>query len=205
MGRPCSPDKAQRNPGPTFQRSRHPGFRCAPSGLPLRRLRHPLQPLDGFQHLGLPRFGRRALLALFLDDLFRRYGCHSEGQISVQMPGEKGMEDMQALMARFRAQPPDTLGGMKVARVRDYLNLTVGPPGGRPQPLRGPKGDMVILDLAAEGNYVAVRPSGTEPKVKFYTFAYDQPSASQDLPATKAAQAARLKAMGVDLRVFAGV
>jgi phosphoglucomutase/phosphomannomutase len=139
-----------------------------------------------------------------LDELFVRYGCHTEGQINVQMPGEKGMEDMQALMANFRTRPPERLAGMKVVRVRDYLNLTVGEPGGRPRPLDGPRGDMVILDLEADGNYVAVRPSGTEPKVKFYMFAYDTPEASRDLPAVKSAQAARLKAMGADLRKFSG-
>ena len=94
---------------------------------------------------------------------------------------------------------------MKLARVRDYLNDTVTVPGGKPAPLGGPKGDMVILDLEADGNYVAVRPSGTEPKVKFYMFAYDPPAASADLAAIKAAQAARMKAFGADLRKFSGV
>ena len=47
-------------------------------------------------------------------------------------------------------------------------------------PLDAPNGDMVILDLEAEGNYVAVRPSGTEPKVKIYLFAYDPPSSGTD-------------------------
>jgi phosphomannomutase len=56
-----------------------------------------------------------------------------------------------------------------------------------------------------EGNYLAVRPSGTEPKVKIYLFAYDPSSAGDDLDATKAAQAARLKAIGNDFRSFAGV
>ncbi|MGA2033632.1 MAG: phospho-sugar mutase [Thermoguttaceae bacterium] len=137
-----------------------------------------------------------------LDELFRQYGCHSESQISVQMPGERGMEDMKALMANLRAHPPQSLGGLAVARVRDYLDGTVTVPGGSPQPLDGPRGDLVFLDLAAEGNYVAVRPSGTEPKVKFYMFAYDGPAASRDLAATKTAQAARLKAMGADLRAL---
>jgi phosphomannomutase len=63
----------------------------------------------------------------------------------------------------------------------------------------------VILDLAAEGNYVAVRPSGTEPKVKYYTFAYDPPSAAADLDAIKQSQAERLKAMGDDLRAYSAV
>jgi phosphomannomutase len=49
-----------------------------------------------------------------------------------------------------------------------------------------------------------VRPSGTEPKVKFYMFAWDSPAASRDLAATKAAQVVRLKSMGADLRKFSG-
>jgi phosphoglucomutase/phosphomannomutase len=139
-----------------------------------------------------------------LDELFIRYGCHGESQISVQMPGEQGMDAMKALMAAFRSNPPQALGGMKLARVRDYLNGTLTIPGGKPAPLGGPKGDLVILDLEVEGNYVAVRPSGTEPKVKFYMFAYDPPGTPADLPAVKAAQAERMKALGADLRKFSG-
>ncbi len=140
-----------------------------------------------------------------LDELFVRYGCHSESQINVQMPGEQGMDAMKTLMANFRSHPPLELGGLKLVRLRDYLSNTVRVPGGKPAPLGGPQGDMVILDLEAEGNYVAVRPSGTEPKVKFYMFAYDPPAASVDLAAIKAAQAARMKAFGDDLRKFSGV
>ncbi len=136
-----------------------------------------------------------------LDELFRRHGCHGEKTISIQMPGEQGMDDMQALMARFRSVPPESIGGMKVTRVRDYLGGTVTESGGQPQPLDAPTGDMVILDLES-GNYAAVRPSGTEPKVKFYMFAYDPPEASSDLPAVKAAQAERLAAMEKDLAAF---
>jgi phosphoglucomutase/phosphomannomutase len=139
-----------------------------------------------------------------LDELFLRYGCHSESQINVQMPGEQGMDAMTKLMADFRSDPPLKLGGVMLARVRDYFSGTVAVPGGQPAPLGGPKGDMVILDLEAEGNYVAVRPSGTEPKVKFYMFAYDPPAASADLAAIKAAQSARMKAFGADLRKFSG-
>jgi phosphoglucomutase/phosphomannomutase len=139
-----------------------------------------------------------------LDELFVRYGCHSEGQISVQMPGEQGMDAMKSLMAGFRSHPPRELGGLKLARVRDYLSNTLTAAGGKPVPLGGPKGDMVVLDLEPEGNYVAVRPSGTEPKVKFYMFAYDPPAAAANLAAVKAAQAARLKALGADLRKFSG-
>ena len=143
-----------------------------------------------------------------LDELFRQYGCFAEGQISVQMPGEKGMEDMRALMARVRGAPPDSLGGVKVVGVRDYLNKTEKKVSGgvcrTSQPLDAPTGDLVILDLESAGNYVAVRPSGTEPKVKIYSFAYEPPGGISDLESTKAALAVRLQAMGADFCTFSG-
>jgi phosphoglucomutase/phosphomannomutase len=121
------------------------------------------------------------------------------------MPGEKGMDDMTALMARFRSDPPTMLGGTRVVRVRDYLSRKTWAVGGDPEPLAAPRGDMVTFDLEQEGNSVAVRPSGTEPKIKFYMFACDPPAASQDLDAIKAQQAGRLQAMQRDLKEFAGV
>jgi phosphoglucomutase/phosphomannomutase len=139
-----------------------------------------------------------------LDELFKQYGCRTESQLNIQMPGEKGMDDMRALMGRVRSTPPDVLGGLRVLRVRDYLNRTEKV-SGTVSPLDAPKGDMVILDLEAQGNYLAVRPSGTEPKVKIYLFAYDPPTAATNLDATKAAQAARLKAIGDDFRKYTGV
>jgi phosphoglucomutase/phosphomannomutase len=148
-------------------------------------------------------------LAQKLDELFLRHGCHSEGQINVQMLGEKGMDEMQALMAKFRAAPPQSLGGLKLEQLRDYQNGVVITPDGKKQPLTGKlacpyTGDMVILDLEG-GNYVSARPSGTEPKVKFYLFAYDTPEKSADLKTVKQLQAERLKKMGEELRKYSGV
>jgi len=140
-----------------------------------------------------------------LDWLFRRYGCHAEKQVSVTMPGAEGMDRMIALMKQFRTCPPAALGGLKIAQRRDYFDNTITTADGRQQPLPGPTGELVMLDLEAEGNYVAVRPSGTEPKVKFYMFAFDPPAAVSDLEAAKSALANRLKAIEKDLRAFAGV
>jgi phosphoglucomutase/phosphomannomutase len=111
---------------------------------------------------------------------------------------------MKAVMAQFRAEPPTILAGLKVTRVRDYLEGIVYEPGGKPEPLEGPTGDMVMLDLEAEGNYVAIRPSGTEPKVKLYMFTYDPPETIANMAASKAALEARLTAMENNLRAFAG-
>lgn len=148
---------------------------------------------------------RGQTLAEKLDELFRQYGCHAEKTISVTMPGAEGMDRMTALMAQFRQSPPASLGGLKIARCRNYFDNVVITADGRKSPLPGPKGDLVMLDLEAEGNYVAVRPSGTEPKVKFYMFTFDPPNAIRDLDASKAALANRLTAMEKDLRDFAGV
>ena len=139
-----------------------------------------------------------------LDELFLEHGCFTEGQINVQMPGEKGMEEMRGLMGRLRAQPPSSLGGLKVVRVRDYLSGQQKTVPGTVSPLDAPKGDLLILDLEAAGNYLAIRPSGTEPKVKIYLFAYDPPEAIADLESTKAAQAERLRVIGGDFWAFAG-
>ena len=63
-----------------------------------------------------------------------------------------------------------------------------------------PTGDMVILDLAIEGNYVAVRPSGTEPKVKFYMFTYEPPEQLSDLDLASEMMSERLEKIEADLR-----
>src|SRR5262249_52499998 len=126
-----------------------------------------------------------------------------ERQISITMPGAAGMQDMQKIMGKMRTAPPDQIAGHKVARVRDYLSLTERTPGGMPKPLSGPKGDMVMLDLAKPGNYVAVRPSGTEPKIKLYMFTYEPAEQIANLEDTKSECASRLEAIARDLSAFA--
>jgi phosphoglucomutase/phosphomannomutase len=139
-----------------------------------------------------------------LDELMRTFGCFTESQINVQMPGEKGMEDMRALMANVRTNPPATLGGMTVTAVRDYAANTLKKIPGDVSALNAPKGDMVILDFAKQGNYIAIRPSGTEPKVKIYLFAYDSPKDISDLAAVKKAELDRIRAIGDDFRAYSG-
>ncbi|QDS92040.1 Phosphoglucomutase [Roseimaritima multifibrata] len=122
----------------------------------------------------------------YLAAIYQRHGYHNEHLINVVMEGSEGMANMKKLMATFRSDPPKQLGGMKVTQVRDYANLQILPAGGgTPMKLDGPVGDLVILDLEQSGNYVAVRPSGTEPKVKFYIFTCLPPAESQDVAAAK--------------------
>jgi phosphoglucomutase/phosphomannomutase len=140
-----------------------------------------------------------------LDALFWQHGLHAERTVNVQMPGSEGMARMKEVMAAFRSNPPTEVGGDLVAQIRDYLQQTVTPRGEKPQPLAGPLGDLVMLDLEREGNCVACRPSGTEPKIKFYMFAFTPPEQLSDLDAAKAELDKRLSRMEADLRKFAGV
>jgi phosphoglucomutase/phosphomannomutase len=140
-----------------------------------------------------------------LDSLFWQHGVHVEKTVSVQMPGSEGMARMKEVMAAFRSGPPAEVGGDRVVQVRDYERQTITPAGGKSAPLAGPKGDLVFLDLATEGNYVACRPSGTEPKIKFYTFGYIAPEQLANLDVAKKQLEERLDRMEADLRKFAGV
>lgn len=138
-----------------------------------------------------------------LDSLYWQFGYHVEKTVSATMPGSEGMARMQELMARLRQSPPASLGGLPVTRVRDYGSLTAASPGKPSTSLPGPKGDLLIFDVkapeASEGNYVAVRPSGTEPKVKFYLFGYEPAEMLANLDETRQMLGERLQAFERDL------
>ena len=141
-----------------------------------------------------------------LCDLYRKYGYHQETVINLQMEGSEGMAAMQRLMAAFRAKPMKSLAGIPVARQRDYKDLTQRDflaASSDPQPLAGPVGNLIIMDLAEPGNYVAVRPSGTEPKIKLYVFTRLAPEESVDIEAATAKLAQRITALEADVRAFA--
>ena len=154
-----------------------------------------------------------------LDELFCRFGCHQERQINVMLPGASGMERMKEIMATLRSQPPAYCGGLDVVRTRDQASLTTWTPGGQPESFEGVKSDLVILDLAGQpdagtrpagrfpplGNAVAARPSGTEPKIKFYLFTTAPPCDPAELPAIKDSLQARLDRMEQELRGLVGV
>jgi len=138
-----------------------------------------------------------------LDDLYWQHGYHGETMRQVYMEGSEGMAAMQRLMNLIRENPPQTLGGKEVSQSRDYLQQTTTPWGGAPAPLDGPRDNLIILDLADGGNYVAVRPSGTEPKVKFYLFSFTPAEQLFDLDESKADAAAWFDAVDTELQALA--
>jgi phosphomannomutase len=135
-----------------------------------------------------------------LESLWWQHGYHGERQINVFMHGSAGMTRMKNLMHAIRTSPLKSLGGLPIKQIRDYLNLTTTPLGGPPSTLDAPRGDMVILDLAEEGHFVAIRPSGTEPKVKFYLFNFVPPEQLHLLEVARQEMNDRLTKMEADLR-----
>lgn len=102
-----------------------------------------------------------------LEGLYRRYGLFVSSQVNVTRKGAEGVKELKAIMAKLRAAPPMKIGDHDVAVVRDFLASTVTKADGTTTPLDLPKSDVLAWELTS-GSRVIARPSGTEPKAKFY-------------------------------------
>lgn len=104
-----------------------------------------------------------------LQDIYVKYGYSHEEGISVVRTGKAGAEEIQAMMKGFRENPPKQLGGSDVVLIKDYDALTATEPlAGKVSKLDMPTTSNVLQYFTADGTKVSVRPSGTEPKIKFY-------------------------------------
>lgn len=124
-------------------------------------------------------------LADLLDEIFIGFGYHEERGKSLVMEGADGASKIQALAASYSAKPPTEVDGSPVAKIRDFATQDLFDAEGDALP----KEKMLFVDLA-DGRSFAVRPSGTEPKIKFYLFGKAAPSS--DLAGSKAKVAASL-------------
>lgn len=93
-----------------------------------------------------------------LQDIYREFGYYRESLVSLVREGKAGAEEIAAIMADMRNNPPKSLAGTQVAKVIDYLKTEE----------TGLPSSNVLQFYSAEGDVVSVRPSGTEPKIKFY-------------------------------------
>ncbi len=134
-----------------------------------------------------------------LDQLFLRHGLYQEGLHTITLPGQTGEARIKQMMSGLRNHPPATLAGRNVKNIRDYecgrvlANTPKGPE------LTGnltlPKSDVLQFELD-DGSKVSVRPSGTEPKIKFYVSVRDKRAKGgklADLPALKTAALAKVR------------
>jgi phosphoglucomutase len=140
--------------------------------------------------------GQRKTLLEGLDQIYATYGYFLEGQRSHTSQGPSGKEQIDSLMRAFRTHPPQTLGSVRMERLRDYREQVIHsiPGGQKCGELKTTKGDLLFLDSADAPTQfsIAARPSGTEPKIKFYFFARSAPSPNSSLDEVKARTAAQM-------------
>ena len=103
-----------------------------------------------------------------LMDIYKEYGFSKEFTINVERPGKSGAEEIQNMMANFRANPPKELGGSRVVLWKDYKTLQATDAEGNTTALNMPETSNVLQWFCDDNTKVSVRPSGTEPKIKFY-------------------------------------
>jgi hypothetical protein len=103
-----------------------------------------------------------------LMDIYVEYGFALNHTINVVKPGKSGADEIKAMMEAFRANPPKEIAGSSVVVTKDYQVLKAYDASGNATSLDFPETSNVLQWFTADGTKVSVRPSGTEPKIKFY-------------------------------------
>lgn len=109
-----------------------------------------------------------------LMNIYKEYGFSYEHTINVERPGKSGAEEILQMMVNFRANPPKELGGSKVVLWKDYKTLEATAADGTKTALTMPETSNVLQWFCDDDTKISVRPSGTEPKIKFYIEVKDQ-------------------------------
>ena len=103
-----------------------------------------------------------------MERIFTKYGYYKELTTSVTLKGIEGIEKVKQIMEGYRKNPPKVAGGNKVLKCRDYLIDTItDTKTGEITPTGLPKSDVLYYEMENDA-WCAIRPSGTEPKIKFY-------------------------------------
>ena len=110
---------------------------------------------------------RGLTLADGIEEIYKEYGYYAEKTISVTLSGVDGAEQIKAIMAKFRENGPKEWNATEITVVEDFKAQTSTAADGTVTALTTPPSDVLKYTLA-DGSWIAVRPSGTEPKIKFY-------------------------------------
>ena len=102
-----------------------------------------------------------------LNDCYAEHGTYEETQVAISLAGKEGAEKIQSILANLRTNVPTEIAGVKVVRVQDF-ELKTDVENGEVKPLEGFVKSNVLKYYLEDGSWIAVRPSGTEPKCKFY-------------------------------------
>jgi len=134
-------------------------------------------------------------------DMYVQYGLYKEELVSITKKGKTGAEEIKAMMEKFRNNPPVTLGGSKVATLKDYeLGVETDLIANQKKQLELPKSD-VLQFITEDGSIISARPSGTEPKIKFYCSVNAPLKDKASFKAADAELSAKVKAIMNDLEV----
>jgi phosphoglucomutase len=103
-----------------------------------------------------------------LMEIYVEYGFSKEVTVNVTKPGKSGADEIKAMMKNFQANPPQEIGGSKVALVKDYTCLKATDGEGNVTDIDMPETSNALQFFTEDGTKISIRPSGTEPKIKFY-------------------------------------
>ncbi len=135
-----------------------------------------------------------------LQDIYLEYGFSREKMKYVVRKGKSGAEEIQAIMTRFRNDPPKELGGSPMEWVKDYATLVAkNPITGEEKKIDQKITSNVLQFFTKEGTKISVRPSGTEPKIKFYFEVPGELDSRADWDAAEAAADAKIESIMEEL------
>ena len=137
-----------------------------------------------------------------LQDIYVEYGFSKEKGISVVRKGKSGAEEIEAMMKNYRANPITEIAGSKVVLAKDYATLVAQDfTAGEKYTLNMPTTSNVLQYFTEDGTKVSIRPSGTEPKIKFYVEVSGELKSRADYDKTVAAAEEKIKAVAASLGV----
>jgi len=133
-------------------------------------------------------------------DMYVEYGLYKEDLVSLTKKGKTGAEEIKAMMVKFRENPPAALGGSKVSVLKDYeLSQETDLATGKVTKLDYPTSD-VLQFITEDGSIVSARPSGTEPKIKFYCSVNAPLADRADFPKVNEELGEKIKTVMADLQ-----
>ena len=130
-----------------------------------------------------------------LMDIYMEYGYSHEFTINVERPGKTGADEIQEMMKNFRSNPPKELGGSVIDVYKDFKTLEITKADGSKEKMDMPDTSNVLQWFCTDGTKVSVRPSGTEPKIKFYLEIKDTMNAASDFPACEQRAGEKIEAI----------
>ncbi len=137
-----------------------------------------------------------------LEDIYLKYGFSREKGISLVRKGKSGAEEIAAIMKEFREKHPETLAGSKVKIVKDYQTLKqTNHSTGAVTDIDMPVTSNVLQFFTEDGTKVSIRPSGTEPKIKFYLEVHDKLKDAADYKAAQERADAKIELLKKDLGI----